>query len=194
VLAVLTVIAVLAGASFLGGGIVLGRAMTVGIAESRSPEPADDPADDPPPEETEDPTPTPTPTEEPSPTPTEEPTEEEEPVERLTAEELVNELHRDFSIDARTDTTADVCTAEDQEDSPFQCTSAMDTDLVRVIAFESEGIAMFAAIALQGDEEGDAVDVQSACHFVLIWFDYNDVDQGERDDMTSSAEEIAGCL
>ena len=108
------------------------------------------------------------------------------------AEEVVNELRRDFDIGARADTTDEYCAAEEGE-SLFQCTSAMDTDLVRVIAFETAGAAIFTAIALENDEDGDAVDVQDACHVVLIWFEQNGLEQEERDEMAALTENAANC-
>jgi len=192
---VLTVIAVLAGASFLGGGMALGWMATGGSAGTDAPGPAAEPGADPSAEES--PTARPTPTEEPSPTeeppPTDEPSLEAE--ELLTAEELVNELRRDFAIEARVDVTDDICTADEEEEAGnlFQCTSAMDTNLVRAIAFDGAGIALFAAMALQESEDSTATDIQDACHFVLIWFDENGMDQDERDDMADATREASGC-
>ncbi|MFI6574519.1 hypothetical protein ACIBFB_01870 [Nocardiopsis sp. NPDC050513] len=192
ILAVLTVIAVLAGASFLGGGIVLGQTVLSGFAEDAPPEPSDTPTEEP----TEEPSPTPDPYE-PTGEPTEEPTgaPTSEPEELLTSEELVDALADGFDIAGRLDTTDDVCAPESGgEETPFRCTSAMDTNLVRVIAFENVGIASIVAVGLAADEESEAVDVQSACHFVFIWFEVNGTDQGQRDDMVSTAEEITGCV
>ncbi|WP_143831823.1 hypothetical protein [Nocardiopsis sp. CNR-923] len=181
-------IAVLAGASFLGGGIVLGQTVVNGFAEDASPQPSDDPTQEP----TGGPSPTPSADpSEPTSAPAEEPTYETEAP--LTSEELVDELSDDFDIAGRLDTTDDVCVPEDGEEAPFQCTSAMDTNLVRMIAFENVGVASIVALGLAADEESEAVDVQSACHFVLIWFEANGTDQGQRDDIVSTAEEITGC-
>src|SRR5699024_6668964 len=66
-------------------------------------------------------------------------------------------------------------------------------DLVRVIAFETPGAAMFTSMALENDEESDAVDVQDACHIVLIWFEENGLEQDERDEMTNLIEESVSC-
>ncbi|MFD3685207.1 hypothetical protein ACFWTE_10365 [Nocardiopsis sp. NPDC058631] len=192
----LAVIAVLAGASFLGGGMALGRMATAGFTGADTPGPSADPGGDPSAEES--PTPRPTPTEESTPTeeplPTDEPSLEAE--ELITAEELIDELRRDFDIEARADVTEDICTVEDEEDEAgnlFQCTSAMDTNLVRAVAFDGAGIALFAAMALEESEDTTAADIQDACHFVLIWFDESGMDQGERDDMADSTREAAGC-
>ena len=189
VVSVLVVIAFLAGSAFVGGGLAVGHVVTSSFVEEEpEPEPTEEPTEEPTPSPT--PSPTPTPTEEPE--PTEEPTLE--PEDMLTAEEAVNELRRDFDIGARADSTDEYCTSdEDEEESLFQCTSAMDTDLVRVIAFETAGAAMFTAMALENDEEGDAVDVQDACHLVLIWFEQSGMEQDERDEMVALTENAAAC-
>lgn len=200
-LAVLAVAAVLAGASFLGGGIALGTMLTGRVAAGVAPEPSGEPGgeltEEP---STEEPTPEPPPasdptegfTEEPSREPTDEPPLGEENL--ISSEELVNELRRDFDISARQDITDEVCASGGEEEySLFQCTSSMDTDLVRVAAFESSGIAMIAATAMTESEDNAAADIQEACHFVLVWFDHNGLDQGERDDMADAAREVVGC-
>ncbi|WP_152487051.1 hypothetical protein [Nocardiopsis halotolerans] len=202
-LAVLSVIAVLAGASFLGGGIALGGMMTGRVAADGGPDPSAGPSGEP---TRETPTGAPTtaeespPTEEPTAASTDGPTEEpsEEPVDEPTAEnpisseELINELRRDFDIDARQDITEEVCGAGGEED-PLRCTSSMDTNLVRVAAFENSGVAMIVALAMRESEENTAADVQEACHFVLLWFDHNGLDQAQRDSMAEATREIAGC-
>ena len=193
VVAVLAVIAVLAGSAFVGGGLAAGHVVTSSLVEEEpEPEPTEEP--------TEEPKETPGPSSTPEPTPTEEPEQTEEPTlepeDMLTAEEAVNELRHEFSIGARADTTDEYCTSEEDDEesaSLFQCTSAMDTDLVRVIAFETSGAAMFTAMALENDEESDAVDVQDACHIVLIWFEENGLEQDERDEMTNLIEESVSC-
>mgnify|MGYP006887917593 FL=1 len=112
----------------------------------------------------------------------------------MSSEDLVAELRRDFDISARQDITEEVCGAADEEEYDlFQCTSSMDTDLVRVAAFESPGIAMLATMAMLESEDNTAEDIQDACHFVLVWFDHNGLDQGERDEMAEAAREIVGC-
>ncbi|MFD6953564.1 hypothetical protein A6A08_10780 [Nocardiopsis sp. TSRI0078] len=197
-MAVLAVIAVLAGASFLGGGIALGGMLTDRVAAGGDPGPSEEPGVAP--SESAPPTGSPSPTEEP-PVPSDGPTGEPEPTGAPTSEELmssgelVDGLRDDFGIDARQDITDEVCTpSEGEEYTAFQCTSSMDTNLVRVAAFASDGIAMFTAMAMQESEETTAEDVQDACHFVLVWFEHNGLDQGERDDMAEAAREIAGCL
>lgn len=190
-LAVLAVIAVLAGASFLGGGIALGGMMTGRVAAGSEPEPSEAPSEEPgeePSEEEAQTAPAP-PTEEPE--PTEEPIPE--PEELITSEELVTDLRREFDISSRQDITDEVCVSDEEEHNLFQCTSSMDTNLVRVAAFESSGIAILAALALKESEDNTAEDVQEACHFVLLWFEHNGLDQGERDDMAEAAREVAGC-
>ncbi|MEE2047268.1 hypothetical protein Q7689_28460, partial [Nocardiopsis tropica] len=192
-LAVLSVLAVLAGASFLGGGMALGWRVTGGAAGVAAAAPSEEPGGEA--SEEGSPTPGPSPSEEPPPTgrplPTDEPSVEAE--ELITAEDLVDELRRDFPIDARVDVTDDICTAENEEENLFQCTSAMDTNLMRAIAFDGAGIALFAAMALEESEDSTAADIQEACHFVLIWFDGDAMDQGERDDMAEATREAAGC-
>jgi hypothetical protein len=191
---VLAVIAVLAGASFLGGGIALGGMMTGRVAADSRPEPSAEPSGEPTEREpTGEPAPTaaPVPTEEPSPEPTDEPAFGTDDL--ISSEELIDELRRDFDINARQDITDEICDSGTEETSLFQCTSSMDTNLVRVAAFESSGIAMIAAMAMLESEDSAAEDIQDACHFVLVWFDHNGLDQGERDDMAEAAREIAGC-
>lgn len=190
VIAVLTVVGILSGAAVLGGGITAAHLLTGGgpavVAVEREPEEAR-PA----------PEPSPTPTPEPSPTPVEEPTEEpsREPVEPMSAGDLVAELRKDYDISGRTDTTDEFCVEDEDEEAPnlFVCHSATDTNLVRVVAFNNILIASAAAIGLQNGEDGNSIDVQPACHFVLIWFEEMGTSQEERDDMTRSAETIAGC-
>ncbi|PDP86864.1 hypothetical protein CQJ94_14700 [Glycomyces fuscus] len=188
-------IAVLAGASFLGGGIALGGMMTGRVAAANDPGPSPEPSGEPTEREPSgDPVPTeePAPTDEPTPEPTGEPTSATEDL--ISSEELIDELRRDFDIDARQDITDEVCDSGTEDGtSLFQCTSSMDTNLVRVAAFESAGIAMIAAMAMLENEDNTAADIQDACHFVLVWFDHNGLDQQERDDMAEAAREIAGC-
>ncbi|WP_150251940.1 hypothetical protein [Nocardiopsis deserti] len=198
----LAVIAVLAGASFLGGGLALGGRVTGLVAADSGSEPSAEPGGEPTQEApTEDPAPTgapaptrePLPTDEPSAEPTDEPTSETENL--ISSEELINELRRDFEIDARQDITDEVCGSDPgaEETTLFQCTSSMDTNLVRVAAFENSGIAMIAAMAMLESEENSAADIQDACHFVLVWFEENGLDQQERDDMAEATREIVGC-
>ncbi|MFV2197055.1 hypothetical protein [Nocardiopsis sp. LOL_012] len=184
--AVLAVIAVLAGGSFLGGGLFLGRSVFDGPAQGEDVPSA--PPSATPPEE-------PTPEPEPEPTPSPEPTPTEAPEQLITAPELVEELDGDFDISDRLNITADVCsTAEGEQPAPLQCTTAMDTNLMRVVAFDGAGLALLAAAALEGREDSDLVDVRSACHFVLLWFDEEGVmGQEERDGMVTATEEISGC-
>ncbi|WP_444961155.1 PT domain-containing protein [Nocardiopsis sp. M1B1] len=195
-MAVLAVIAVLAGASFLGGGLAVGGRLTGLFAAVRDSESSARPSDEPTREApTGDPAPTaaPEPTEEPSAEPTDEPTPGAENL--ISSEELIDELRRDFEIDARLDITDEVCGSDPgaEETTLFQCTSSMDTNLVRVAAFESSGIAMIAAMAMQESEENTAADIQDACHFVLVWFEESGLDQQERDDMAEATREIVGC-
>lgn len=199
----LAVIAVLAGASFLGGGIALGGMMTdrvaAGSGSESSAEPSgeptreEEPSEDPAPTAAPEPTGEPLPTDEPPVEPTDEPTSGTEDL--ISSEELIDELRRDFEIDARQDITEEVCGSDPdaEETALFQCTSSMDTNLVRVAAFENSGIAMIAAMAMLESEDNAAADIQDACHFVLVWFEENGLDQGERDDMAEAAREIAGC-
>jgi hypothetical protein len=194
--AVLAVIAVLAGASFLGGGLAFGGRVTGLVAAARSSEPSAEPSGEPTREApTGDPAPTgePLPTDEPSAEPTDQPSSGAENL--ISSEELIDELRRDFEIDARLDITDEVCGSDPgaEETTLFQCTSSMDTNLVRVAAFENSGIAMIAAMAMLESEENTAADIQDACHFVLVWFEENGLDQQERDDMAEATREIVGC-
>ncbi|QUX30093.1 hypothetical protein KGD83_05980 [Nocardiopsis akebiae] len=200
--AVLAVIAVLAGASFLGGGLAVGGRVTGLVAAVVDSEPSartgdeqnrEAPTGDPAPTAAPEPTREPMPTDEPSAEPTDEPSPGTENL--ISSEELIDELRRDFEIDARLDITDEVCGSDPgaEETALFQCTSSMDTNLVRVAAFESSGIAMIAAMAMLESEENTAADIQDACHFVLVWFEENGLDQQERDDMAEAAREIAGC-
>jgi hypothetical protein len=196
--AVLAVIAVLAGASFLGGGLAFGGRVTDLVAPAGSSEPSAEPSGEPTREApTGDPAPTPTgeplPTDEPSAEPTDQPSSGAENL--ISSEELIDELRRDFDIDARLDITDEVCGSDPgaEETTLFQCTSSMDTNLVRVAAFENSGIAMIAAMAMLESEENTAADIQDACHFVLVWFEENGLDQQERDDMAEATREIVGC-
>ncbi|WP_306369934.1 hypothetical protein [Nocardiopsis sp. CC223A] len=193
-MAVLVVITVLAGGTFLGGGLLWGNRVIAGSAAVEpSPEPsaAESPTPEPEPEPTE-PAPTPEPTFE----PTEEPTLP--PEDLLTADELVAELREEYDIPSRSSLTEEICTPDGEEEAaPFRCTSATHTPLVRVIAFPSEGAAILAAVLLEQDlEEGesDAVDVQEACHFVLIWFPEFDTDQAQRDEITEFTRDVVDCL
>lgn len=191
-LAVLVVITVLAGGTFLGGGLVVGDRL---VSSWASPEPSPSP---PPPAEPTGPEPTDT-APEPEPAPTSEPPEEPTtaPEDLLTADDLVAELRDEYDIESRSNLTPDMCTPEDgEEPAPFQCTSATDTPLVRVIAFPNAGAAALAAVLLQQDlEEGeaDAVDVQEACHFVLVWFEEAGTDQAERDEIADFSRGVADC-
>ncbi|WP_155989066.1 hypothetical protein [Nocardiopsis sp. CNT312] len=188
--AVLAVIAVLAGGSFLGGGLSLGGSVLDGLAQEED-VPLTTPSAPPPEGPTPEPAPETTPSQEPAPEPP--PTEASE--ELITAPELVGELDGDFDISDRLNITADVCsTAEGEHPAPLQCTTAMDTNLMRVVAFDGSGLALLAAAALEGQEDSDLVDVRSACHFVLLWFDEEGVmGQDQRDAMVTAAEEISGC-
>ncbi|MFL1380528.1 hypothetical protein, partial [Nocardiopsis protaetiae] len=192
-LAVLVVITVLAGGTFLGGGLLWGNRVIAGSA-------AAEPSPSPSPSAQESPTPEPEPTEPaPTPGPTFEPTERPTlpPEDLLTADELVAELREEYDIPSRSNLTGEICASEDEEPAPFQCTSATDTPLVRVIAFPSEGAAILAAVLLEQDlEEGesDAVDVQDACHFVLIWFEESGTDQAQRDEIAQFTRDVVACL
>lgn len=193
-LAVLVVIAVLAGGTVLGGGLLWGNRV---IAGSTAAEPGPGPS----PSAGESPTPEPEPEPtEPAPEPTFEPTEEPTlpPEDLLTSDELVAELREEFDIPSRSSLTDEICTSDGEEEAaPFQCTSATETPLVRVIAFPNEGAAILAAVLLEQDlEEGDsdAVDVQDACHFVLIWFPESGTDQEQRDEITEFTRDVVACL
>ncbi|MDT0331673.1 hypothetical protein [Nocardiopsis lambiniae] len=190
---VLVVIAVLAGASVLGGGLVLGSVITSGVAAGEA---GAEPSPEPTREET--PTPEPTPEPEPEPEPTSEPTDEPTPApeDLPTSDDLVAELRREYDIRERRNITAELCEGSEQEGTLFQCTSATDTEVVRVIAYAQEGSASLAALLLKegmGEDGNDAVDVQEACHFVLIWFEGSEADQAARDGMAEYAREAAGC-
>jgi hypothetical protein len=113
----------------------------------------------------------------------------------MTAAELVDALREDHSIASRLDTTEEFCAEGDPADpDPFLCTSAMDTDVVRVVAFDSPGTAVDAARAMrEARDEGDAQDMRDACHFVLVWFEHHGLDRGERDAMAADAATAAGC-
>ncbi len=189
----IAVAAVLAGASFLGGGLALGGLATDRIAAGREPEPEPLPSVSPSPEEspspTEDPFPSPEPTEEASEPPT------QEPEDLASAEDVVEELSGDYDLQSGVDASGDLCEAEDEEDA-FVCTSAVDTNLVRIIAFENMFTATLVVAGLQsqvGEDDNDMADVQSACHIVFVWFEGGDMDQGERDSMVSDTEAFTGC-
>lgn len=114
----------------------------------------------------------------------------------MAAADLVDALRRDHPIGSRLDTTAELCAEPEEaaEPDPFLCTSAMDTDAVRVVAFESAGVAVEAARAMREAQAGsDAQDTREACHFVLVWFEYHGLDQGERDEMAAGARSAADC-
>ncbi|MDE3721118.1 hypothetical protein PWG71_06935 [Nocardiopsis sp. N85] len=188
---VLVVIAVLAGASVLGGGLVLGSVITGGAAAGEA-------DTEPSPEPTREETPTPEPEPEPEPEPTSEPTDEPTPApeDLPTSDDLVAELRLEYDIRERRNITAELCEGPEQEGTLFQCTSATDTEVVRVIAYAHEGSASLAALLLKegmGEDGNDAVDVQEACHFALIWFEGSETDQAERDEMAEYAREAAGC-
>ncbi|MGW5878487.1 hypothetical protein ACWFMI_18245 [Nocardiopsis terrae] len=193
-LAVLSVIAVLAGASFLGGGLALTGALTDRIAADRGEgvaEPSASPSSPPPPEESPSPTRTPLPPPEPTGEPSGPPTEE--PREKVSAEDVVAELGGDYELRAGVDITGELC--EDEEDA-FVCTSAVDTDLVRIIAFENVLVASIVITGLTAqiaEDDNDMVDAQNACHIVFIWFEGGGMEQSERDDMAGDTEEFAGC-
>lgn len=191
--AVLAVIAVMAGASFLGGGLALGGLATDRIAAGREPEPEPSPSvsPSPSPEETpsptEDPFPSPEPTEEPSELPT------QEPEEKASAEDVVAELSGDYDLEAGVDISSDIC---DDEEDVFVCSSAVDTNLVRIVAFEDILTASVVIAGLRSqveEDDNDMVDVQNACHIVFIWFESGGMDQSERDSMTSDTEAFTGC-
>lgn len=196
--AVLCVIAVLGGASFLGGGLAVGGMLTARIAEDPGSEPAaqepsEEPAESPTPEEP------PNPPEVPSPDLTEEPTDPpaEDPDEPLlTAEEVVTELRDEYDdLQAGADMTGEVC-EEDEDDPLFVCTGAVHTNLVRVVTFENSFLAETLAMGIrnQADEgEGDAVDAQDACHVVLVWFEEGGMDQADRDTMAGEVDGIVDC-
>lgn len=199
-LAVLTVIAVLAGATVVGGTLLAGNAVTTAIAdEEETDEPTDAPSAPPPSEESPSPrpSPTPTPTEEPFPTEEPSPPDITAPEDLLTAEEVVNELRHDHDIQQRVDTTEEQCEEQDEENplgDLFSCSSAVDTDLVRVIAFDSDIIAGSISENMTDNlDEGDAIDAQDACHVVLVWFEENGTDQDQRDTMADDATEAIGC-
>ncbi|WP_304451762.1 hypothetical protein [Nocardiopsis sp. YSL2] len=193
VLVVLAVIAVLGGAIFLGTTLALAERTIRLVAQGREDglserpsapasagrEPSSDPAQEP----SRPPVPGPTPA--PS-----------DPGGLMAAAELVDELREDHSIGSRLDTTDEFCAGPEEaaEPDPFLCTSAMDTDVVRIVAFESAGIAGEAARAMrEARPESEAQDTQDACHFVLVWFEHHGLDQGERDDMAADARAAAGC-
>ncbi|RKS05456.1 hypothetical protein DFP74_1055 [Nocardiopsis sp. Huas11] len=199
-LVVLTVIAILGGAAFLGGSLALteaavglvGAGPDEGVAERPSERESPDPR---PSSSTAEPTrpptaePTPEPTPEPDPSPS-------GPAGAMTAADLVDALREEHAIGSRLDTTEEFCveSEESAEPDPFLCTSAMDTDAVRIVAFENAGIAMAAALAMRDAQSGsDAQDTQDACHFVLVWFEHHGLDQGERDGMAADARSAAGC-
>lgn len=194
-MAVLAVIAVLAGASTLGGGLAVGGLITGRIAEVRAPVPV-------PSVEESAPAPSPTPTLEPAPEPIEEPTEKpSEPLDSdpwsMTADEVVEELREDYDLDSGLDLSNELCVAETEEDELFLCTMAVETNLVRVVSFDDPLVASTVVLGLLGqeesEEEGGAVDYRSACHIVLIWFEHAGMDEGERATMADDVEGIVGC-
>ncbi|KOX12107.1 hypothetical protein [Nocardiopsis sp. NRRL B-16309] len=160
-LVVLTVIAVLGGAAFLGGALALvDRAVGV-VAQGRQGGAAGAAG-------------------------------------LMSADELVGALREDHGIGSRLDTTAELCAEPEgaDEPDPFLCTSAMDTDVVRIVAFGDTGIAAEAARAMRearSDGGHDARDTRDACHFVLVWFDHHGLDRDERDAMADDARSAAGC-
>lgn len=193
----LTVIAVLAGASTLGGTLALAGMLTDRVVADEAPEPA-------PTAEESDPEPSVTPTPEPSPTPepTEEPTEEpgdtpDSALWDMTAEEVVTELREDHDdLTAGLDVSDDLCVSE-EEDDLFLCTMAVETNLVRVISYENSLIATTVVLGLQGQEESEgsdtAVDFRDACHIVLIWFEHGGMEESDRSAMVDDVEGIVGC-
>ncbi|NYJ36388.1 hypothetical protein [Nocardiopsis aegyptia] len=117
----------------------------------------------------------------------------------MSAAELVEVLREDHPIGSRLDTTAEFCAepGESDEPDPFLCTSAMDTDVVRIVAFESVGVAAEAGRAMRearsGGDAHDAQDTREACHFVLVWLTHHGLEQGEREDMAADARSAVGC-
>lgn len=194
VVAVLAVIAILAGASFLGGGLALGGVVTGRIAAEREPgpEPSPSPSPTPAPEESPSPTEDPFPSAEPTREPSDPPTEE--PQEKVTVEEVISELSGDYDLEAGRDVTDDLCGGGEEE--ALSCTSAMDTNLARVIDFDDILTASIVIVNLRAqaeEDDNDMVDAQNACHIVFIWFEGSGMDQSERDDMTRDARSFAGC-
>ena len=196
----LTVIAILAGASTLGGTLALAGMLTDRIVADEAPEPA-------PTAEESDPEPSATPTLAPSPDPepTEEPTEEpgdtpDSALWDMTAEEVVTELREDHDdLTAGLDVSDDLCVSE-EEDDLFVCTMAVETNLVRVISYENSLIATTVVLGLQGQEESEepegsetAVDFRDACHIVLIWFERGGMEESDRSAMADDVEGIVGC-
>lgn len=201
-LVVLAVIAVLGGAAFLGGTLALTqRGVGLVAHELSAPDPSSEPRSEP--SRTPDPRPTPEPAPEQTPVPSEPSPEPTEPTPGpsgpdapMAAAELVDALREDHSIGSRLDTTEEFCVEPEgaAEPDPFLCTSAMDTDVVRIVAFENPGIAAEAARAMREAQSGsDAQDTQDACHFVLVWFEHHGLDQGGRDDMAADARSAADC-
>ncbi len=193
--AVLAVIAVLAGASFLGGGLALGGVVAGRFAADQEPEPEPSPTEAPSPSPSPEGFPSPTEDPFPSPDPTEEPTElpTQEPEDLLSAEEVVAELRGDYDLNAGIDITGDLC---DGDDDVFVCTSAVDTNLARIIAFDNMFTATIVVAGLRSqvaEDDNEMVDVQEACHIVLIWFEGGSMDQSERDDMAADTEALTGC-
>ncbi|QVJ02071.1 hypothetical protein KGD82_04215 [Nocardiopsis eucommiae] len=192
--AVLAVIAILAGASFLGGGLALGGVVTSRIAADREsdPRPSPSPSPSPTPEESPSPTEDPLPGSEPAEEPSDLPTEE--PREKVTVEEVISELSGDYGMNGGRDVTDDLCDGGEEE--TLSCTSAMDTNVARVIDFDDILTASIVIVNLRSqaeEDDNDMVDAQNACHIVFIWFEGGDTDQSERDDMTRDARSFAGC-
>lgn len=196
-LAVLTVMAILAGASTLGGTFVLVGAFTDRIAVDDAPESAPTAVEG-------DPEPSATPTFEPSPTPepTEAPTEEpsdgaDAALWDMTAEEVVTELREEHDdLTDGLDVSDELCASE-EEDDLFACTMAVETNLVRVISYDNSLIATTVVLGLQNQEDSEgadmAVDFRSACHIVLIWFERGGMEESDRGAMTDDVEDIVGC-
>ncbi|MEU3309842.1 hypothetical protein ACWGSK_04575 [Nocardiopsis sp. NPDC055551] len=199
-LAVLTVIAILAGASTLGGTLAIAGAFTDRVAAAGAPDPTPTAVES-------DPEPSVAPTHEPSPTP--EPTEAstEEPSEGadaalwdMTAEEVVTELReRHDDLTDGLDVSDELCVSE-EEDDLFVCTMAVETNLVRVISYENSLVATTVVLGLRNQEEVEdaegadmAVDFRSACHIVLIWFERGGMEESDRGAMTDDVEGIVGC-
>lgn len=196
-MAALAVIAILVGASTLGGGLAVAGLIGDRIAEGGVWAPAPTPKES-------SPAPSPTPTSTSEPTreaalePTEGPTEAPDPEPwSMTAGEVVDGLREEHDLDAGLDITDELCATEAEEDELFACTMAVETDLVRVISFENPLVAATVVLSLLGqeesEEEGGAVDYRSACHIVLIWFEAAGMDEGGRTAMTEDVRDIVGC-
>lgn len=195
----LTVIAILAGASTLGGTLAIAGALTDRVAADEVPESAPTAVESAP-EPSATPTHEPIPTPDPTDAPTEEPSDGADAARwDMTAEEVVTELREEHDdLTDGLDVSDELCASK--EDDLFVCTMAVETNLVRVISYENSLVATTVVLGLLDQEETEdaegadmAVDFRSACHIVLIWFERGGMEESDRGAMTDDVEDIVGC-